>query len=370
MLVVIEALYAAAADGRLWLNALESLIEFIPSHAATLWVMDGTEGPRLLSLLSLNLAPPFIQQYLERMVTADPAVHYLIAHPDKPIVHDGDYLTEHEMDRSGYYQWQLRHTDTRYRLVAQIHPWPRVQAGIALFRTPLNGRYGAADIQRLTQLYQHVAHALEVSLRLGTEQVKTAVMSRSLDRNSGGIMLFDERRQLLHANRQAEEILRCGDGIRWAKHGLKLCNPLDDRRLQEGVDLLLQSRSAGNPDGITLNIVRPSGMRPYVLQVLKVADAQAALSSWRPAICVLLADPQAEMPISSQQLQSAFRLTPAEARLTALLVTGDNLNAAAEKLGVKYSTARARLAEVFQKTQTHRQSELIRLVLSVLAVIQ
>ena len=370
MSAVIEALYAAAVDQRLWLKALESVAEFTGSHAATLWVMDSTGGPRLPSLLSFNFDSDFMQQYLEHMVPADPTVQYLVAHPGKPIVHDGEYLTERDIDRSVYYDWHLRHTDARYRLLAQVCPLPGVQAGIALHRTRQDGRYDQADIRRLAQLYRHVAQALRAGLHLGTAEVKEDILARLLDRNPGGVLLFDDRRQLLYANQQAEEILRRGDGVHLTKNGLRLSSLPEDHRLQASIDLLLQSRPSEKRAGITLNIMRPSGMRPYVLQVLPVAKEQAMLSNWRPAICVLLADPHAEAHVSEQQLRSAFNLTRAEARLTALLVTGDDLNSAADKLGVKYSTARARLAEIFQKTQTHRQSELIRLVLSVLAVIK
>lgn len=40
------------------------------------------------------------------------------------------------------------------------------------------------------------------------------------------------------------------------------------------------------------------------------------------------------------------------------------LRSAATKLGITYGTARARLAEIFQKTETRRQAELVRLLLS------
>jgi DNA-binding CsgD family transcriptional regulator len=66
-------------------------------------------------------------------------------------------------------------------------------------------------------------------------------------------------------------------------------------------------------------------------------------------------------------LRSVFGLTQAESALAALLAAGDDLRSAAEKLAISYGTARTRLAEVFQKTQTHRQGELIQLLLSTLA---
>jgi len=165
LLAVIEALYAAAIDSQLWLAALRSLVDFTDSHAATLWVMDSTDVPRLPSLVSFNFESGFMQQYLDHMVSEDPTVQYLVANPGQLIVHDGEYLTERDIDRSAYYDWHLRHTDARYRLLAQISPSPGVQAGVALHRTRQDGRYNKVDIERLGVLYRHIAQALTAGLR-------------------------------------------------------------------------------------------------------------------------------------------------------------------------------------------------------------
>jgi DNA-binding CsgD family transcriptional regulator len=54
-----------------------------------------------------------------------------------------------------------------------------------------------------------------------------------------------------------------------------------------------------------------------------------------------------------------FGFTPAEARLASLLVDGKNLRSAATALDVSYETARGTLKALFQKTATHRQTELV-----------
>ncbi len=51
-----------------------------------------------------------------------------------------------------------------------------------------------------------------------------------------------------------------------------------------------------------------------------------------------------------------------------LLAAGDELRVAATRLGIGYGTARARLADIFRKTDTHRQGELIKLLLTTAAV--
>jgi DNA-binding CsgD family transcriptional regulator len=62
-------------------------------------------------------------------------------------------------------------------------------------------------------------------------------------------------------------------------------------------------------------------------------------------------------------LQNRFGLTRAEARLVVHLVTGRSLKSSAKALGVGYETVRRQVKSVFQKTGTHRQSELVLTVL-------
>jgi DNA-binding CsgD family transcriptional regulator len=58
----------------------------------------------------------------------------------------------------------------------------------------------------------------------------------------------------------------------------------------------------------------------------------------------------------------AFRLTSAEARLAVHLASGASLTEAADAFGVTHNTVRAQLRAIFDKTETHRQSELVRLL--------
>lgn len=64
-----------------------------------------------------------------------------------------------------------------------------------------------------------------------------------------------------------------------------------------------------------------------------------------------------------QALRRRFGLTPAEARLALEMARGDGKQAAAERLGISYATARSHLSRIFDKTGVRRQAELVRLVL-------
>jgi DNA-binding CsgD family transcriptional regulator len=64
---------------------------------------------------------------------------------------------------------------------------------------------------------------------------------------------------------------------------------------------------------------------------------------------------------SSADLTVSLRLTPRQGALTALLADGEPLNMAAEELGMGLETARWHLREIFKRTNTHCQNDLISL---------
>jgi len=64
---------------------------------------------------------------------------------------------------------------------------------------------------------------------------------------------------------------------------------------------------------------------------------------------------------AERRLATMFGLSRAEARLAALLGSGVPLAEAAERLSIRYETARTQLKSIFVKTDTHRQADVVAL---------
>ena len=64
-------------------------------------------------------------------------------------------------------------------------------------------------------------------------------------------------------------------------------------------------------------------------------------------------------------LAKTFGLTPSEAKLACIIARGAPPNIAAQELKISRETARNQLKSIFAKTDTHRQSELVALLLQV-----
>jgi DNA-binding CsgD family transcriptional regulator len=84
----------------------------------------------------------------------------------------------------------------------------------------------------------------------------------------------------------------------------------------------------------------------------------------RPCALLFIVDPSAKPLTRKPLLGLLYGLAPAECRLANLLLEGFDLKIAAEHLRVTTGTARFMLKQVFHKTSTHRQSQLIRMLSS------
>jgi DNA-binding CsgD family transcriptional regulator len=366
VLAVIESLYEAAADESRWPDVLRQLADVTASQAVTFWVLDGSDQPRLPTFTYINLEPAFIQEYLDCMTPLDPTVQYLVRHPHQPIVHDGLIISERDKDRHPYYDWHGRHSELRFRMVGQACPAPAVQAGVALHRTRKAGRYEVCDLERFTLLQRHLQRALALGVRLGSLGTLQQCTTELLDRNPAAIVLLDSQKRIVFANRGAETLEDARDGVSLSG-GVALANRDDNKKLQAVIDRTI-CHLGGADAGGAIQGRRPSGMRPYGIFVSPISRSPSALSTLKPAVCLIIVDPDATTAPPVGRLEAVLHLTPAEARLAALLATGLELKDAAVRLGITYGTARTRLAAIFQKTDTRRQGELIKLLLTTMTV--
>jgi DNA-binding CsgD family transcriptional regulator len=86
-------------------------------------------------------------------------------------------------------------------------------------------------------------------------------------------------------------------------------------------------------------------------------------------VLVLVAPAERGVAVVPQAIQAVFRLSAAEARLASALVSGRTLAESAREAELSRNTARNQLASVLEKTEVHRQSELVALIVGTLGIV-
>lgn len=172
-------------------------------------------------------------------------------------------------------------------------------------------------------------------------------------------LALDPNGCVLGANAAAEAIF--DDDLR--VRGRRLL--VRDRRAAADLAALVHQLPTA-PDTVTIMaapiIVRRDGRRPLVIHGSSLgAAARGSLCG----ACVLLVvnDLRPRPGPDPSLIARAFGLTRAEARLASLVASGMVPDQAARRIGVSRETARSQLKAVYAKTDTHRQSELVALLL-------
>ena len=97
---------------------------------------------------------------------------------------------------------------------------------------------------------------------------------------------------------------------------------------------------------------------------LLITPVRPETSSLRGAALLFIYDSTAVTRAAAEVVERLFSLTGAEAELVVGLCAGQTLEQAAAGRGTSVHTARAQLKSIFNKTGTHRQADLMALVLT------
>jgi DNA-binding CsgD family transcriptional regulator len=112
-------------------------------------------------------------------------------------------------------------------------------------------------------------------------------------------------------------------------------------------------------------LARGVGRRPLAVVAIPVTPVGARHVPDSTAVALIVTDPEQIRVPRVETIRSMLGLTSAEARLVHCLADGLTLKDSAERLGINLETARKRLKLVFQKTDIHRQADLVKVVTNV-----
>jgi DNA-binding CsgD family transcriptional regulator len=188
-------------------------------------------------------------------------------------------------------------------------------------------------------------------------------LAGTVDNIAIGVVIVAEQGRILHANHAAQEMLAEKSPI--MALGNCLCALQADRtkELRRAIATAQADPAAVNPAGIGVPLIDKS-MNAAMAHVLPLVSrkVRARPVDMQAPVAVFVTAQTTASPIETESVARLFRLTPAEARLLAQLVSGASLAEAAVNLGIAEATARTHRNHVFTKTGVSRRADLIVLV--------
>ena len=218
-----------------------------------------------------------------------------------------------------------------------------------------------ASRARLASLQPLIAAYLDQWLLAQNTKARLESLSQAVECSGTAIIMLGDGGRIIHANTAAENILAAGDGLRRSGNRLASADLSVTLRLQAAIEHFHSEIPQVRKLHPVLAI--PRSRRRSLTVAL--AAAQPGMSVVKDAVRAIayVFDPEQDVTAIIEPVCQLYGFSPSQTRLTCALVAGDSLVEAAKKAGIKTETARSYLKQIFAKSETNRQSELVQLML-------
>jgi DNA-binding CsgD family transcriptional regulator len=366
LIALIDAIYAAVLDGNLWPTVLAKLADATGALQAVIGTLDRSTDT--YASISRRADPDLAASYKNYWAFRNPIWTKSTVRPAGEVFSLDSLMPREDFVKTPIFnEWWKAADYGLEMLLANVSFEDSLSSLICV----INARGNDALTREQTRVFEaaarHVSRAVRVRRQLWTLDLMHGTAPEQFESLRQGAILVDAAAKVLFANAPARTALETSDGL--ALKGGRLASI-------DGADTLQQliascARGVGplrGPLGGELD-VRRGRNRPclHVTVTPLRSDDPATGIPWLglrpPAAIVTVVDPETGRRQLAQNLRSRFGLTGAETGLAAEILKGDGRAAAARRRGISVATARAQLSSIFEKTGTHRQAELVHLLL-------
>lgn len=365
-LSLVQDLLAAPGSEQGWQTFLLHLCAALDGSAASFISHDVLTGNGGISVTA-RTDPEALALYQQHWHSLDPWAHSpRAARLASGAVVSGEQLVgRSEVRRTLYYQDFARRYGIGQCLAGMIEVSAQAFSCLSINGDDRRRAFDATDVAMLSALMPDFQRALDLHRRLEGAHIVAAGASAAFDALPHGVMLVSPSCRILATNRVADEILRAHDGLTATRGELRGVTPSITGRVREAVKAAVAIRNGGAVSTkTTFAVTRPSGKRSLSLLVAPLPHVRTTLMHDAAVAAIIVSDPERHSAPDAAAIGILLDLTPAESRLVHGLATGLGLDEAAARCGIRRETARTYLRTIFHKTGTHRQAELVRLVLT------
>lgn len=268
-------------------------------------------------------------------------------------------MPDHSLIRSEFYNDYMRPANRRYSLGVTFESGG-LRMMLCILREANQQDFTDEEIASFGRLTGFLSRAVTTHRTLRLMESITAPTQAVMNDSRRGILFLDSCHRVIFANDVAHGLMNEGDFVGTRVGKFMAMDRSDQRKFQTLLDGL-QTRPGATA---VLQMMGVHSGGRLTASVTSIAPAAAATTTMdlgvaRPAFLVMTnATTPAE--VGPEHLTAIYGLTPREAKVTSLLAGGSDVDVIASMLTISRETVRFHLKNVFAKTRTHSQRDLVR----------
>ena len=292
---------------------------------------------------------------------SSPAIRALIQVPEGTVFDRREFIPDEVIDRDPVAAAFLTSNGLYHATVSVLCNQDDTFSVFWLGR-PRSNPFPSSERSRIVALSAHLARAMRTHAMLRRADAQTRSLRRVVDGLDAGIVLMDAALRVCYANQEAERMLDAQRGMA-LRHG-RVC--LDRLRSQAALERGARKLAARPEDTerVVVDVHDARGTQTYELSLAPaIGDGKHDMAPAANVILFIAEIPTEPAPGQVEGLMRRFDLTPAEARVAALIAWSRSRAAVAEQLGISENTVKSHLKVIHDKLGIRTRAELVRHVL-------
>ena len=358
---VVSSIYRAAAGTEPWSRVLSSLTRHLGVMGCQMIGVSAGTGAVLFSHADEGIPSESELDYVRVYHGVDPRVPLLLASPAGQWLYDEDVFDEQVAVTNAYYRDLLIPYGARHTASAKL-----LEADGEILLIGFLSELGAESFtglrrQALETLGYHLQQAAGIYQKTRKLMTSSFAGAELLDRLSRPAFLLSVGRTVSLMNVAARRNLARGETLSLRRDRLVALNDDGERHLSEEFEDLLLRISAG--DTSQRRVVRLPGRpgSPASAASLTAFVPKETMYAFGklPQVLMLVHEKNHRSTPDVLLWEAAYALTPAQSRVALAIYRGATMKEAATQLQIAESTVRTHLNEVYAKTGTSRQAQLV-----------
>ncbi len=353
---LISGIYAAAAAPEHWESAIRDIHRTLGGMGGSLARADGA----IWSIENTSMPAGATKSYAEHYRQVD---HILAAVNRGPVgaVRTGSELMDR---RTEFFAGWMRPNGIEDCLLVRLTGGPRTTSFIVAAPRLTDAFDTPERVKLMSSLVAHLQQGLRTQDKLAALDHSCIDFAAALEVVRHGILIVGSGCWVINLNSAAERILRAADGVHIRSGRIAATSGYAERKLYRAIHVALTDDGSHVRSAHSFTCERPSGKRPYVIHVLPLHRVGTDETFRRATALVLIVDPEHEPEPTAALLRRLYGLTRTEAEVAVRIARGTDVRQIADELSVTFATVRTHLQHIFDKTDTHRQPELVRFLLT------
>jgi DNA-binding CsgD family transcriptional regulator len=354
-------IYDASFDPGRWRPVLQGVCKFVNAGFGILITEDAVSSKAHAHYTSKD-DPEWLDSYFSKYIRMNPMLVPALSFEVGRIFSMSSFMTHRQFRSSLFFKEWVSPRGYIDTVGTMLEKSPTSISVLSAVRSKKQGVVDKKTLHRMGLVTPHIQRAIAIGRTLELSSCEASALADTLDGFAAGIFIVDRRGAVAHANTNGERMLQSGSLLRRANGMLIATDAKANAALAAAIAACDAGDAAIGTKGLAIMLSGRSAEKHVAYELpLTAGTRKRAGATYSAVAAVFVRKVALELPSPLQTISELYGLTTRELSVFLAIVEVGGVPDVSALLGLSDATVKGYLKDIFRKTATTRQADLVKL---------